>query len=342
MSLHSDDIFSEVPSVREWHDVSREQFWSEIYPAGKPAILRGHCSDWDAVQMSGVDNAEFAKYLHESGPNSDVVVLAGRGNIDGRFFYDADMRDFNFDRMTVRFSAFLTKLLDVERGADDASIYVGATAIEKIIPGFAPRNQSDFAPQGTPALAWIGNASRIAPHFDGSDNIACCVRGTRTFLIYPPEQISNLYIGPIDHTPAGQPASLVDPRNVDVKAFPKYQTAFESAAIARLEPGDAIYIPALHWHYVESRSSLSMLVNYWWSVAGVGHGISAMANAVMAFRELPEHHRKAWRSYFDHYVFGPDAGKNLDYIPDSVKGVLGKPAPQRDLKIKSFIRNLMS
>ncbi len=290
--------------------------------------------------MGEASNKEFATYLHGASPNGEVDVFVSQSN-SGRFFYNDDLSGFNFDRAKVRFSAFLTKLLNIERAGEPTHIYVGAKSVEELLPGLLANNASAFPPEGTPPLAWIGNASRVAPHFDTSDNIACCIRGPRTFLLYPPEQVSNLYVGPLDHNMAGQPASLVDPRAPDLDAFPKYTEAEKRAQIAELNPGDAIFIPALHWHYVESYEPLSMLVNYWWSQAGTGHGLSSLAYAVMALRELPDNQRAAWRGLFDHYVFGEEANKAAVHIPDPVKGIIGPPSTERDQKIKGFLQMLL-
>ncbi len=329
------------PSVRVWDSPTHDQFWSEIYPLGEPAILRGHCADWEASKMDGSENKAFATYLHSSGPNSDVSAFVGRGDIGGRFFYNEDLSGFNFDRVSVPFSAFLTKLLNIEREQEAVSIYVGATNVHDLIPRFDGGNQSLLPPEGTPPLAWIGNASRVAPHFDTSDNIACVVRGARTFLLYPPEQVANLYIGPLDHNMAGQPASLVDPRAPDLAAYPKYAQAEAAAIIAELQPGDAIFIPALWWHYVESYAPFSMLINYWWSQPSTGHGLGSLAHAVMALRELPENQRKAWQVMFDHYVFNADASKAAEHIPAELQGILASPSPERDHKIKSFLQMIL-
>ena len=57
---------------------------------------------------------------------------------------------------------------------------------------------------------WIGNSSIVPPHFDVPDNIAFVCSGKRRFTLFPPDQVKNLYIGPLEFTPAGQPISLVD------------------------------------------------------------------------------------------------------------------------------------
>ena len=35
--------------------------------------------------------------------------------------------------------------------------------------------------------------------------------------------------------------------------------------LAEVEPGDAVFIPAMWWHHVEGLSAFNTLVNYWWS-----------------------------------------------------------------------------
>lgn len=328
-------------TVRVWDSVTEQTFWNEIYPLGAPAILRGHCKDWDAVSMADAPNVEFVDYLKKFNAEGMVNILMGRGDMEGRYFYNSDLSGFNFDPRTAPLSAFLEKLLEVEVSKDALNLYSAATPVETLFPGFSHNNLSTLPPEGTPPLIWIGNRARIAPHFDSSDNIACCLRGPRTFLLFPPEHISNLYVGPIDHTMAGQPASLVDPKNVDLETFPKYAEAEKNALIAELEPGDAIYIPSLWWHYVQSYDPLSVLINYWWLKGNPGPGIASLAHAILNLRELPLHHRQAWKSFFDHYVFSDEAPQSVDHIPAHAKGVLAPPSPERDRKIKTFLQHTL-
>ena len=53
----------------------------------------------------------------------------------------------------------------------------------------------------------------MAPHYDLMENIGIVVAGRRRFILFPPEELKNLYVGPIELTPAGTPVSLVDPHN---------------------------------------------------------------------------------------------------------------------------------
>ena len=43
--------------------------------------------------------------------------------------------------------------------------------------------------------------------------------------------------------------------------------------VADLQPGDALYIPSLWWHHVESIGVLNTMVNYWWT-APAAHGLT--------------------------------------------------------------------
>ena len=72
---------------------------------------------------------------------------------------------------------------------------------------------------------WVGNKTIVPPHYDVPDNIAFVCAGTRKFTLFPPSQLKNMYVGPLEHTPAGQPISLVDIDNPDLTKFPKVEQA---------------------------------------------------------------------------------------------------------------------
>src|SRR5206468_367295 len=82
----------------------------------------------------------------------------------------------------------------------------------------------------------------------------------RRFTLFPPEQLQNLYVGPLDFNPAGQAISLVDHAAPDLERFPRYAEALQHAQVAELEAGDAIFIPSMWWHAVEALAPFNALV----------------------------------------------------------------------------------
>jgi hypothetical protein len=106
---------------------------------------------------------------------------------------------------------------------------------------------------------------------------------------FPPDQVANLYVGPLDHTMAGQPASMAPLKSPDFDRFPRFREALAAARTAELEPGDAIYIPTLWWHHVEALSAFNVLVNYWWEDPSqfAGGAFEAMIHGIMSVSYLP-------------------------------------------------------
>ena len=188
----------------------------------------------------------------------------------------------------------------------------------------------------------IGNRTRIAAHYDIPDNVACVAVGRRRFTLFPPDQLRNLYIGPIDVTPAGQSISLVDFHDPDFERFPGFRDALEHAQVAELEPGDAIFIPGMWWHHVEGLDDLNVLVNYWWRdvPAFLGNPLDALNHALLSIRDLPREQRDIWRDVFEHYVFG-DENEAVSHIPPNARGVLSAVTDESARRLRALlIRNL--
>ena len=166
--------------------------------------------------------------------------------------------------------------------------------------------------------------------------------GRRRFTVFPPEQVGNLYIGPWDLTPAGQPISLVDFDNPDLERFPRFELAWQSAMTADLEPGDAIYLPGMWWHQVESFAPINGLVNYWWSETPAVYGTptDAFNHALLSIRSLPPQQREAWRAFFEHYVFAADDA-HLEHLPEPNRGRLGALGSNEARQLRSQLTNAL-
>jgi len=188
---------------------------------------------------------------------------------------------------------------------------------------------------------WIGNHVVTPAHFDESNNIACVVAGRRRFTLFPPGAIGDLYIGPIGYAPTGTPISLVDFAHPDERRFPRFKDALAVAQVAELEPGDAIYIPALWWHHVESLARHNVLVNYWWKGwAGAGaradSALDSLLLAILNLRHLPAPERRKWSAIFEHYVFGANEA-TASHIPAHRRGVLGDISPELAQQVREFL-----
>jgi len=296
-----------------------------LVAAGEPVVLRGIARDWALVQAGLHSTQEAMTYLRSFDGGVPVPYSFGGPEIDGRPFYNADFTQLNVE---VR-RGLLTQLLDEIADTLDAprppTYYVASLLIDRALPGFAQHNDAGLAGQGIDASAsiWIGNRVTASCHFDTPDNLACCAVGRRRFTLFPPEQIDNLYPGPLEPTPGGQVVSVVDIDRPDFARHPRFRDALASARTAVLEPGDAIFIPSMWWHHVRSLEPFNVLVNYWWrsSPNFLPSPLPALQHAMWALRDLPDREKQAWATIFQYYVFGPGerAGQHL---PDAARGEL--------------------
>jgi Cupin-like domain len=156
-----------------------------------------------------------------------------------------------------------------------------------------------------------------------SNNIACCVAGRRRFTLFPPDQIANLYPGPLEPTPAGQVVSMVNLADPDLARFPRFANAMEQAQVADMEPGDVLVYPAMWWHQVDALEPFNILINYWWNAvpAHADTPMNTLLHGLLSLRDRPEHEKAAWRNLFDYYVFG-DPDLAWQHLPQHAHGEL--------------------
>ena len=310
---------------------------------GQPLLLRGLVRDWPAVRAAGKSMEQAVAYLRRFYVDTTVNAVRLPASEQGRVFYNEDLSGFNFEPLRLRLDTVLEELQGLALDPDPATLYVGSTTVDTCLPGFRAENDLAFGEQRPLVSIWLGNRSRVAAHFDLPDNVACCVAGTRRFTLFPPGQIANLYPGPIDFTPAGQTISMVDFHAPDFTRFPRFAQALEHAQTAELEPGDALVIPSLWWHHVETGGSFNVLVNYWWrrSPAYMDPPANVLDYALLALRDLPAGQRAAWQEIFRYYVFEFDPGQ-VDHIPAERRGVLGPLDESRARQLRAQVRNRLN
>lgn len=319
----------------------REGVAAAVAAADRPVAIRGLAAGWPAVRAARQGDEAIAAYLAARDNGRPLTVMVAPPGIEGRYFYDEAMRGLNFATEKLPMRALLDRLLAARGQADAPGLYAGSTPTPESVASFAAENPLAIDTQGVDPRIWVGNASRIAPHYDMAANIAVVVAGKRRFTLFPPGQIANLYVGPVERTVAGQPASMVDPDQADLERFPRYAEAQRHAQAVELEPGDAIYIPPMWWHHVRATGELNVLVNYWFGQPADRYPFAALMLALHSIRDLPDAERQAWRAWFDHYVFGERARDAAAHLPPHARGVLGPPSPARDAMMISYVAGMI-
>lgn len=309
--------------IPERQDVGADTFEREIRGAGRPAVLRGLVAHWPAVAEARRSAAALAAYLKGFGAAAPAEALVGPPEIGGHLFYRDDMSGLNFSRSRGRIGDILDGLVELEHEARPPAVSIQSLKTADALPGFEGANPLPLPIAGAEPRLWIGNRVTVAPHFDLYENVACVVAGRRRFTLFPPDQLPNLYVGPFDFSPAGAPVSMVDSRSPDFERYPRYREALEHAETAELEPGDAIYMPYMWWHGVESLAPFNMLVNYWWNDARPSASpFDLLMHAMIVLRDMPPEQRSIWRGMLDHYVFETN-GPPLDHLAPAHRGALG-------------------
>jgi hypothetical protein len=327
--------------IAELHGLDAGALDPALFTRTEPVVLRALVAHWPMARAGAQSAAAAAAYLRRFAQPEPVVATVAAPQAQGRFFYTDDLLGFNFRQERVPLPVVLDTLLRYLDDPAPPAIYVASTTIDSWLPGFRADNDLALGARDPLASIWIGNRTRVAAHQDVPDNIACVVAGRRRATLLPPDQLRNLYVGPLDRTPAGQPVSLVDFAAPDFARFPRFAEAMRHARVAELEPGDALLIPSMWWHHMEALEGFNVLVNYWWrqTPAYLDSPMNALMLALLSVRDLPPHERAIWQEAFRHYVFEADADTSA-HIPDGARGVLAPmdEARARDLRARLLQR----
>jgi Uncharacterized conserved protein len=315
----------------------------DLLQQNEPFIVRGLVSDWPLVQAGRQSAAAAMQYIEQFYSGKPVVVYSCAPEKNGQFFYDESCTALDFEATRAPLTEVLNRLLDFADKCDAPGIYVGSTTIDTWLPGFRAENDLNLAHHNPLVSLWLGNRSRIAAHFDAPNNIACCVVGKRRFTLFPPEQVGNLYVGPLHFTPSGQAISLVDFANPDLQKFPRFAEAMEHAQVAELSAGDVLFIPSMWWHHVEALDDFNVLVNYWWRQAPLHADLplDVLYHAMLSIRDLAPHEKQAWKAIFDHYIFS-DQDHKYDHIPDQARGFLSPLDDDKARRLRSWLINKLN
>jgi hypothetical protein len=330
--------------LSEYDHVDRRRFESEIVPKGEPAVLRGLVSDWPLVKAARERDEVLVELLRAAASGEPFEAWFGEPRIGGRFGYNEDFTRFNHDRRLASVDQLLDLLLRQKGHQQPYSIYAGGIPIRRHLPGLIPMLPVSLLDAGHATLIslWLGNRTRTAAHWDLPQNLACVVAGRRQFTLFPTEQLPNLYVGPLDFTLAGQPISLVDIDEPDLRAYPRYSEALEAAQQAELGPGDALYIPSLWWHAVASLDELGAMINFWWRDAEppLLTPLNALYHAIISMKNLPDDELSRWRVMFDHYIFNAN-GEPLEHVPERARGILGRRTPELVARVKKRLIDVL-
>lgn len=329
-----------VKTITQWR---MEDVTEQIKSLEQPTLFKGLFQHWPAVEQAQHSDQKVLDYV--ASMHSPMPVSAGEVPAvqNGRLFYNEAFNGFNFHHHTLPFDEFLSHLKHASRSTHNNQFYLGSTPIKTLLPKFLVENTFEALDSGSSlASIWMSNRTQVAAHQDLPNNLAVCVSGERKFTLFPPEQINNLYIGPIDNTPAGQPISLVDIENPDIERYPRFKQALTHAQVAELSSGDALFIPSLWWHSVKSTAPINILVNFWWqnATAQMGAPMDALLHTILNIKGLPKSQKQALKQLFDYYVFNENDDTH-QHIPEHALGVLdGSDNAAR--KIRALLLNHLS
>lgn len=333
--------------VEELHGIAPDAIPFDALMADQaPRLMKGLARDWPLV-TAGLTSPEAAMAeLKRFYNGRKVTSFYGEPEIAGRFHYDADVSGFNFTSDRPALDDLLDRVAKELKNTPDERLpafYVGSTDVDGFLPGLRAENDlilnhPMFAARPTTISAWIGTRTTAAAHFDLSHNLACCAVGRRRFTLFPPEQISNLYPGPLEPTPGGQVVTMVDLAAPDLERFPRFAEAHAAGQVADMEPGDVLFYPSMWWHQVAALAPFNVLINYWWDTAPdfVDSPMTTLLHGLLSLRGRSESERAAWEAIFRHYLFGP-SDTAAAHLPEHARGALGPLDTLRARRLRAQI-----
>lgn len=259
-------IYKEKP-VKTANNPTKEKFLELVQSAKEPFKVTGSIDHWLISKMllqlkNPMDKCDYLASLALKEEVGFTVLPPEQKGILG--FNEKIEQNFSFISKKELFPEFINQAKKYIKDPSKGNLYLQSTPIEDLnnklgcldlFEGFSPITQPRF---------WIGTGNQtVSLHNDPYRNIIAIFTGRKRVIMFPPEELPNLYPAPFDKLIGGGViGSLVDVYNPDFKKYPLFEKALKNVKVAIINPGEFLYMPPLWWHSVEGEG-FNVGLNCW-------------------------------------------------------------------------------
>lgn len=229
-SQHPEGSLTELQRV---DSLSKDEFVRNYLRKKQPVVITDGARDWKALQSWSFD------YFRSR--SDDFKITLEEGNV---------MQEETAFR-TVPFAEYLSEIENSTQ-SNGRVAYLSVFEIFKQFPDLA--GDVDFGILANRKLinhtaGWIGPGGTVTGyHIDWADNILAQIVGRKFIKLVSYDQRKRMY--PSGKYDSNTLMSSVNADDYDQARFPEF--AQVDATYTLLEPGEMIFIPRGHWHYVRS------------------------------------------------------------------------------------------
>lgn len=258
---------------------------------GRPLVLTDVASEWPAAALW---STQYLQRLF-----GDARLRVERSGADGAFGWASE--DWHSTRLT--YAEFSRRSVESCAAADGGrgKLYLATQVPESLmqdiqlgddqqlkVPTACPVRFS--SPTVEEVLVWEaqeGCAPRSLVHNDHADNVLAVLRGCKNVSLWDPYQAPLLYeTAGIDRV---SPVDVRSPESTDAAGpYPRFARA--RAVSEQICEGDALFLPALWFHDVQSGAGRTLAVNVWFDMLGMGNELSDDELEMLPTPALRERH----------------------------------------------------
>ncbi|CAL8273451.1 unnamed protein product [Lota lota] len=244
-------VIEKTTAVPRMHCPSLEHFKNNNLLTKQPVILVGIINHWPALN----DHCWSLEYIRSIAGCRTVPVEVG-----------SRYTDEEWSQRLLTVNEFIDKYISAKVEDKPVGYLAQHQLFDQIpelkedirIPDYCCLGNEDE--DNITINAWFGPLGTVSPlHQDPQHNFLAQVLGSKYIRLYSPSDSGKLYP---HESPLLHNTSQVEVENPDVERFPEFVEAPYLECV--LKPGEVLFIPTQHWHYVRSLE-LSFSVSFWWS-----------------------------------------------------------------------------
>jgi hypothetical protein len=134
------------------------QEFEAIVAAEEPVIVKNVLESWPALAAGRESAATMTAYLKTLDIGAPAQVLEAKSSSEGWFFYQPDLRDFNFSHRERRVSEALDHIQRPEHDPRAPFIAIQSLPLSTHMPEFIRQNPAPLLPSRVMPRIWIGGA----------------------------------------------------------------------------------------------------------------------------------------------------------------------------------------